>query len=86
MLHPGRPHISSCPHGDSHQSCQLSCKYNRFEGPDLRIDSWELKCLDCGHRETIAFRSDELAPEVDPTQCPFCQLRVDCSGRNPCLG
>ena len=56
-------------------SSGLSCKYNLFESGDLRIDSWEHKCPDCGRRQTQAFRSDDEdsdAVELDPTACPFC--------------
>ena len=65
-------------------SDKLVCKYNRFESDELRIDSWEHKCPDCGHRETQAIRSDDddedeeavasdaaLGP-VDPLICPYC--------------
>lgn len=89
MPHPGRPAIGNCPHGESHRSCQITCKYNRFESGDLRIDSWELKCLDCGLRRTIAYRSDEVEEEVAgaetvPDQCPFCQLDASGPGKNLC--
>ena len=64
--------VGGCP---KCQSAQMVCKYNRFEGDDLRIDSWEHRCPDCGHRETQAVRSDDedLDPEIDPTACPYCQ-------------
>lgn len=64
--------IGGCPKCDS---SQLTCKYNQFECDDLRIDSWEHKCPDCGYRETTAYRSDEpasTAGEADPTVCPYC--------------
>ena len=48
------PH--GCPQDSTKTSCNLQCKYNHFEADDLVIDSWELKCLDCGHRETIGYR------------------------------
>lgn len=52
----------------------VNCKYNLFEGDDLRIDSWEHKCMDCGHRQTHAYRSDDedLEPDVETTICPYC--------------
>ena len=85
MPHPGRLAIGDCPHGESHTSCRITCKYNRFESGDLRIDSWELKCLDCGLRRTVAIRSDEDPEEgVRPEQCPFCQLCAAAPGRNLC--
>ena len=42
------------------------CSYNHFQSDELRIDSWEHKCPDCGHRETQAFRSDDedLADDI----------------------
>jgi hypothetical protein len=52
----------------------FACSYNLFESGELRIDSWEHKCPDCGHRQTVAFRSDsEEQPEgANPEVCPFC--------------
>ncbi len=64
--------IGGCP---KCQSMALTCKYNLFESDDLRIDSWEHKCPDCGFRETTAFRSDEedsIPAGTDPTVCPYC--------------
>jgi hypothetical protein len=56
----------------------LACSYNLFESQELRIDSWEHKCPDCGHRQTQAFRSDAEEPsEQDPTVCPFCGRRPE---------
>jgi len=57
-------------------SASLTCKYNFFKQSDLEIHSWEHKCLDCGHRLTTAYRSDDEdidfeAETVD--QCPYCQ-------------
>jgi len=55
----------------------LTCKYNRFESDDLRIDSWEHKCPDCGYRVTTAIRTDdEDAPEGPPDICPYCQRKA----------
>ena len=55
-----------------------ACSYNHFQSDELRIDSWEHKCPDCGHRETQAFRSDDedLADDINPEICPLC-------GRSP---
>jgi hypothetical protein len=67
--------IGGCPNC---QSAAYACRYNCFESGDLRIDSWEHRCPDCGHRETRAFRSDDeetLAEGVDPTECCFCGRR-----------
>lgn len=61
-----------CPHCSSQL---LTCKYNLFQSGDLRIDSWEHKCPDCGSRQTQAFRSDDEDANDeghDPTVCPFC--------------
>lgn len=86
---PSVPVSRPCPQGKT--QCLLVCKYNHFEADDLTIDSWELKCLDCGLRETVAFRSDdppepleegETLPE--PTRCPFCGLSNLPCGKNPC--
>lgn len=55
----------------------VQCSYNHFEKDLLTIDSWEHKCLNCGGRETQAFRSDDSQRETgsDPTICPFCARR-----------
>ena len=87
MKHPGRDKMPQCPNGEAFEDCRLTCKYNLFESGDLRIDSWELKCLDCGKRQTIALRSDE--PEEEPTdrppeECPFCGLCAAGAGKNLC--
>ena len=66
-------------------SCPLQCKYNFFESDELTIHTFELKCLDCGWRDTIGYRSDEEddRPE-DPSRCPFCQQCNLPTGKNPC--
>lgn len=55
----------------------LACGYNHFEKGELTIDSWEHRCPNCGHRETMAFRSDQPAAEqaADPGVCPYCGRR-----------
>ncbi len=67
--------IGGCPQCESGA---YTCKYNRFESDDLRIDSWEHKCPDCGHRETTAFRSDdeEANPDQDTLLCPYCERKA----------
>ena len=79
------PPDGKCPHGKT--QCNLVCKYNFFEADDLTINSWELKCLDCGFRETIAYRSDDSdldLENLDPEVCPFCKLSELKPGQNPC--
>ncbi len=86
-LRPPKPPGGKCPQAISRDACPLVCKYNHFESEELTIDAWELRCLDCGWRETIAYRSDEdESPDVgdDPEQCPFCKLKELRIGRNPC--
>jgi hypothetical protein len=86
-MRPAKPPNDKCPQGADRQSCPLTCKYNHFESDDLTIDAWELKCLDCGWRETIGFRSDEMDDEdesVDPTACPFCKTCELSPGKDPC--
>ncbi len=64
--------IGGCPKCGSDS---LTCRYNHFERDELRIDSWEHKCPDCGHRETTAYRSDEddsVPVGIDPRECPYC--------------
>ncbi len=76
-----------CPYDQERDSCPMQCKYNHFENADgLVIDAWDLKCLDCGLRDTIAFRSDEMeeADACNPQQCPFCQQTNLTKGVNPC--
>jgi len=56
----------------------VTCRYNHFENDDLRIDSWEHKCPNCGVRKTTAYRSDDetATPESgDPQVCPYCNRR-----------
>jgi len=54
------------------------CLHNRFENDVHRIDSWEHKCQNCGHRDTEAFRklADEPEPAIDPLVCPYCNRKV----------
>jgi hypothetical protein len=62
--------IGECPHCGQ---ASLACSYNLFQSAELRIDSWEHKCPDCGNRQTKAFRSDAEEPEGEnPLLCPFC--------------
>ena len=85
-MRPEVPPDGKCPHQKT-EGCNLVCKYNFFEADDLTINSWELKCLDCGFRETIAFRSDDSDLDLDaaePDVCPFCKLRDLKPGQNPC--
>ena len=85
-VRPAKPANSKCPHDDQRDQCNLVCKYNHFEADDLTIDSWELKCLDCGLRQTIAYRSDEEDEDQpdNPKECPFCKLCDLAPGQNPC--
>jgi len=86
-MRPVKPPNEKCPQEGDRQSCPLTCKYNHFESDELTIDAWELKCLDCGWRETIGFRSDEMDEEdeaVDPTKCPFCDQCNLSAGKDPC--
>ena len=83
---PGKPPNGQCPHDSERDSCPLSCKYNFFESGDLTIDAWELKCADCGWRDTIGFRSDEVedGDTTNPKECPFCHQCGFQPGRDPC--
>lgn len=84
---PDKPPGNKCPRDATQTKCELQCKYNHFESDDLTIDAWELKCLDCGWRDTIGFRSDEMDEEdadVCTTQCPFCGLKDLPPGKSPC--
>ena len=80
------PPDGKCPQNGSRTECPLVCKYNHFESDQLTIDAWELKCLDCGWRDTIGYRSDEAdeADDVDPTRCPFCGTADLQPGQRPC--
>ena len=87
-MHPGRPALKQCPQGAAFLECPLTCKFHTFEKGELQIYSWELKCLDCGWRSTIAHRSDDEDFDFDacePNKCPFCQLTADGKGRKLCL-
>ena len=67
--------------------CPLQCKFNFFESDELTIHTFELKCLDCGWRDTIGYRSDDEDDEDrpdNPSQCPFCQQCDLTTGINPC--
>ena len=85
-MRPSKPPGGKCPSGEVRESCPLTCKYNFFESEEFTIDAWELKCLDCGWRETIGFRSDDedADPDVDPKVCPFCHIGDLSPGQNPC--
>ena len=86
-MRPLKPADGKCPQDTQRDECNLVCKYNYFEADELSINSWELKCLDCGLRQTIAYRSDEEEEEdipENPKQCPFCQLCDLTPGQNPC--
>ena len=87
-MHPGRRSVKQCPKGDDFHNCKLQCKYNSYDDSQLRIFSWELKCLDCGWRNTIAIRSDD--EDFDkvanpPDVCPFCELEDAANGKNLCV-
>ena len=78
-----------CQHDATRESCPLACKYNLFQSEDLEISAWELKCDDCGWRDTVGYRSDEVDDEdvedvEDPQQCPFCQMKNCPPGINRC--
>ena len=86
MNRPLKPRDGKCPQDPGKEKCNLVCKYNYFAADNLTIDSYELKCLDCGLRETIAYRSDD-EPEDHPAnskECPFCQVCDLAPGKNPC--
>ena len=87
-MRPKTPPNEKCPQLGK-TTCQLVCKYNYFESDDLTINAYELKCLNCGWRDTIGYRSDEMDDEPDDVnikQCPFCKLSDLCTGKNPCQG
>ena len=84
---PDKPPAGKCPRDATQTKCELQCKYNHFESDDLTIDAWDLRCLDCGWRDTIGYRSDELDEddaEVCTTTCPYCQRSDAKPGVNPC--
>ena len=91
-LPPSSDKAGQCKQDPARQECPLVCKYNHFQSDDLEINAWELKCLDCGWRDTVGFRSDEMDEDdedVDPTQCPFCQIKgckpgADCCEKTQC--
>lgn len=86
MNRPLKPADGACPHDAERSQCNLVCKHNYFEADELVIHSWELKCLDCGLRQTVAYRTDDDPEERpdNPQECPFCH-RCDLSpGKNPC--
>jgi ssDNA-binding Zn-finger/Zn-ribbon topoisomerase 1 len=66
-----RQTIGSCPRCNRGP---VTCSYNRFANETREIHSWEHRCPDCGHRETAAFRSDDIDPKpaAEATVCPFC--------------
>ena len=91
MEKPKTPPKIGCQQDAARTDCPLVCKYNHFESDDLVIDAWELKCLDCGWRDTVGFRSDEEDEDDQdesstdcPTRCPFCQRDDMPAGQNPC--
>ncbi|MEM7457603.1 MAG: hypothetical protein AAF456_24955 [Planctomycetota bacterium] len=86
MTIPAKPPGGKCPKDSERESCPLECKYNFFESEDLTIHAWELKCSNCGWRDTIGFRSDEEEDdeEADPSACPFCDACDMKPGKNPC--
>lgn len=87
---PTKPPGGKCPNdnpdeGVVRESCPLQCKFNYFESDDLTIHTYELKCLDCGWRDTIGYRSDEEDDQPEnPAQCPFCDKCDLTQGKNPC--
>ena len=82
---PLKPPRDQCPIVDGREMCPLHCRFNRFTREDLSIWSWELRCVDCGYRETIAYRSDDEEPlETDPEICPFCLVDGWEPGRDVC--
>ena len=86
---PSLPPSGKCQQDPDRTSCPLVCKYNFFESDELTINAWELKCLDCGWRETVGHRTDEedadeMPADFDPKQCPFCKRRDLPTGKSPC--
>lgn len=72
-----QPLATPCPRcGGGNQTC----KFNHFHQDELQIHSWEHKCLDCGTRETTAYRSDDEDLEVPLAErwtCPYCGRSQD---------
>ena len=67
-----RQMVGDCPNCGGYD---LAYTYNHFESNELTIDSWEHKCLSCGFRDTMAFRSDDedaKSKDVDPYVRPYC--------------
>lgn len=67
-----QPVAAACPKC-GHE--KILCRYNRFHRAELRIDAWEHKCGNCGHRDTIAYRNDNDEGKVileSPARCPYC--------------
>ena len=85
-MRPLQPPDGKCPRENRAEPCNLVCKYNLFEADELVIHSWELKCLDCGFRQTVACRNDEEdeEPVIAPGECPFCHRNDLVPGANPC--
>lgn len=83
---PSKPPPGKCPNDSdgNRVSCPLTCKYNFFESEDLTIHTYELKCLDCGWRDTIGYRSDEENDCENVAQCPYCKNCDLAPGKNPC--
>jgi ssDNA-binding Zn-finger/Zn-ribbon topoisomerase 1 len=58
----------------------VHCRFNHFQRGALEIHAWEHKCLNCGLRETTAYRSDDeelTTPLDDRSTCPYCDRRFD---------
>ncbi len=83
---PTKPPAGKCPNDadGNRESCPLTCKYNFFESDELTIHTYELKCLDCGWRDTIGYRSDEDNDTDNPAECPYCKNCDLTAGKNPC--
>ena len=67
------PLRSECPHCGGGN---MTCKFNHFQQGELQIHSWEHKCIDCGRRDTTAYRSDDEdleTPLEERLRCPYCQ-------------
>ena len=84
------PPSGTCKQDAERKECPLVCRYNHFESDeeDLTIDAWELRCLECGWRDTVGYRSDEPDPDapadLDPTTCPFCKIAGLKPGKECC--